>query len=69
MVCVLLKVIQAYSKDGSIVLLHDIHKSTVQGAMKALKQMQDGDYEFLTVTELLSRKGKAPKAHATYSRG
>lgn len=62
-------VIKSYSKDGSIVLLHDIHKSTVKGAMKALKEMQEGDYEFLTVTELLSRKGKTPKNHATYSHG
>lgn len=63
------KVIQKNAKDGSIVLLHDIHKSTVKGAMKALEKMQDGDYEFVTVTELLSRKGKTPKPHTTYSRG
>lgn len=63
------KVIKNYSKDGSIVLLHDIHKSTVKGAMKALKEMQDGDYEFLTVTELLSRNGKSPQAHKSYFKG
>lgn len=63
------KVIQNYSKDGSIVLLHDIHKTTVKGAMKALKEMQDGDYEFLSVTELLSRNGKSPKDHKTYFKG
>ena len=63
------KVIQKYSKDGSIVLLHDIHKSTVKGSMKALKEMQDGDYEFVTVTELLSRNGKSPKNHKTYFSG
>ena len=38
-------------------------------AMKALKEMQAGDYEFVTVTELLSRKGKTPQAHKTYSKG
>ncbi len=63
------KVIKNYSKDGSIVLLHDIHKSTVKGSMKALKEMQDGDYEFVTVTELLSRKGKKPQNHKTYFSG
>lgn len=57
------------AKDGDIVLLHDIHKSTVKGAIKALKEMQAGDYEFLTVTELLSRKGKTPKDNTTYYRG
>ena len=55
--------------DGSIVLLHDLHSTTVTGAMKALKQMQDGDYEFLTVTELLSRNGRAPKPNCSYSKG
>ncbi len=62
-------VIKKSSKDGSIVLLHDIHKTTVKGSMKALKEMQEGDYEFVTVTELLSRNGKAPKNHKTYSKG
>lgn len=57
------------AKDGDIVLLHDLHKTTVKGAIKALQQMQAGDYEFLTVTELLSRKGKTPKDHATYYSG
>lgn len=63
------KVIKNNAKDGAIILLHDIHSSTVTGAMKALKEMQDGDYEFLTVTELLSRNGKTPKPNCTYSRG
>lgn len=63
------KVIKNSAKDGSIVLLHDIHKTTVKGAMKALKQMQEGDYEFVTVTELLSRKGQTPKNSKSYSRG
>ncbi len=63
------KVIQQSAKDGSIILLHDLHKSTVKGAIKALKEMQAGDYEFLTVTELLSRKGKTPQNHKSYSRG
>lgn len=57
------------AKDGDIVLLHDLHKTTVKGAIKALQQMQAGDYEFLTVTELLSRNGKAPKPNRSYAKG
>lgn len=57
------------AKDGAIILLHDIHSTTVTGAMRALKELKNGDYEFLTVTELLSRNGKSPKAGVTYSRG
>ena len=58
-----------YTKDGSIVLMHDIHNSTVVGAMSALKEMQAGDYEFVTVTELLNRDGTPPEAGKTYYDG
>lgn len=57
------------AKDGSIILLHDLHGTSVDGAISAMKQMQAGDYEFVTVTELLSRKGTPPKASTTYFRG
>ena len=56
------------SDDGEIILLHDLHKTSVEGAIKAMKVMQAGDYEFLTVTELLSRNGKAPSNNKSYSK-
>lgn len=56
------------SDDGEIILLHDLHKTSVEGAIKAMKKMQAGDYEFLTVTELLSRNGKAPGNNKSYSK-
>ena len=57
------------AKDGSIVLMHDLYSSTVDGAIAAMQQMQAGDYEFVTVTELLSRNGTPPAASTTYFRG
>ena len=57
------------SKDGSIILLHDLYNSSVNGAIKAMKEMIAGDYEFLTVTELLSRNGTAPQKSTHYYRG
>lgn len=57
------------SKNGSIVLLHDLHGTTVDGAILALEDMLEGDYEFLTVTELLSLDGIPPEAHQSYYRG
>ena len=57
------------AKDGDIVLLHDLYSSTVDGAIKAMEEMNKGDYEFLTVTELLSRKGKAPEKSTNYFSG
>ena len=57
------------AKDGSIILMHDLYGTTVDGATQAMKEMLAGDYEFLTVTELLSRNGKAPKPSTSYTNG
>ena len=57
------------AKDGSIVLMHDLYGSTVDGSIMAMKEMLAGDYEFVTVTELLSRNGTAPKNSVNYNRG
>ena len=54
------------SKDGAIILMHDLYSSTVDGAIRAMEAMIEGDYEFLTVSELLSRSGTAPENHVTY---
>ncbi len=56
------------AKDGSIVLMHDLYGSTVDGAIRAMEEMLEGDYEFMTVTELLSRNGSAPQPNTSYSR-
>lgn len=60
--------IMRYTDDGEIVLLHDIHKTSVQGAIRAMEEMLEGDYEFLTVTELLSRNGTPPQPSTSYKR-
>ncbi len=58
-------------KDGAIILLHDIHGTTYTGTLAALEYIfeNDLDVEFLTVTELLSRNGTAPKSGTTYYKG
>ena len=56
------------SSDGAIVLMHDLYGSTVDGAIQAIDEMLEGDYEFMTVTELLSRNGSAPLPNTTYYR-
>lgn len=55
------------ARDGDIILLHDLYSTSVNGAIKAMKEMLAGDYEFLTVTELLSRSGNAPKNSTSYA--
>ena len=55
-------------KDGAIILLHDIHATTLSGTTEALDYIfaNDLDVEFLTVTELLSRNGTPPTPGRTY---
>lgn len=57
------------AKDGSIVLMHDLYSFTVNGAIRAMKEMLAGDYEFVTVTELLSRDGTPPEPGVDYRKG
>lgn len=58
-------------KDGAIILLHDIHATTISGTREALDYIfaNDLDVEFLTVTQLLSRNGTAPTPGVTYYHG
>lgn len=57
------------AKDGAIILLHDLHGTTVDGAIRAMKKLEKEGYEFVTVTELLSRNGTAPKPSVSYHKG
>lgn len=43
--------------DGSIVLMHDIHSTTIDGILAALDTLQARGYEFVTVKELVRRRG------------
>ena len=50
--------------DGSVVLMHDIHYTTVDAILAALDTLAARGYEFVTVKELYRRRGVA-----TYSGG
>lgn len=54
------------AKDGSIVLMHDIHKTTIPAALKAIDTLQAQGYEFVTLNELLVRRGITPTAGKIY---
>ena len=43
--------------DGAIILCHDIHATTIPGALRAIDILQDQGYEFVTVNELYRRRG------------
>ena len=44
-------------KDGSIILMHDMHQSSVDAAAKIIDQLQSEGYVFLTVSELAQSMG------------
>lgn len=43
--------------DGAIVLVHDIHPTSVEGALLAVDDLTAAGYEFVTVRELFRRRG------------
>lgn len=45
------------SRDGSVVLLHDLYKSSVEGALRAIDKLLADGYEFVTISELFYRRG------------
>lgn len=55
--------------DGGIVLIHDLYSFSVNGAIQAMDELAAGDYEFVTVSEILSRKGTPPKPNTNYYNG
>ena len=44
-------------KDGDIILLHDIHSTTIPAVEKIVKQLKEQDYELVTVSDMLEAKG------------
>lgn len=57
------KKIVAETYDGSIILCHDIHKTTIPAALGAIDDLQALGYEFVTVSELYRRRGRELKDH------
>lgn len=58
--------IMSGAKDGSIVLMHDIYQTSVQGALRAVDSLKAQGYEFVTVSELLRRRGITPSNGVRY---
>ena len=52
--------------DGAIILVHDIYKTSVDGALAAIDDLMTEGYEFVTVKDLLLRRGVTPEAATVY---
>lgn len=49
--------IMAGAKDGAVILMHDIHKTTVEGVLRAMDDLIKQGYALVRVDELLQRNG------------
>ena len=54
------------AKDGDVVLMHSIHKSTVDGVERIVKGLQDKGFELVTVSELAAAKNTKLQNHKIY---
>ena len=60
------KYILDHSHDGEIILLHDIHPTSVDGFIKALPKLKKKGFELVTVSDLYAIKGKKLKNGVMY---
>lgn len=52
--------------DGAVVLVHDIHSTSVDGVLAAIDVLQSQGYELVTVRELYRRRGVAMQSGADH---
>ncbi len=45
------------ARDGAVVLMHDIHATTIPAALRAIDSLKAQGYQFVTVSELFYRRG------------
>ena len=60
----ILKEVKNQIKPGGIILMHDIHKESVESLDAVIEYLKEQGYEFATVSDLLKDSG--PKGHTVY---
>lgn len=60
------KSVKRQVSDGDIILMHDIHSSTAEAIKKVIPWLIKQDYDLLTVSELMERKGLKMKNGKAY---
>ena len=55
-----------YAHDGAIVLLHDIYRESVEGALLAMAELEKEGYAFVTISEMAKLKEKELDYTSTY---
>ncbi|MBO4395625.1 MAG: polysaccharide deacetylase family protein [Eubacterium sp.] len=62
-----LSVMKKEVRDGSIILMHDIHETSCEAAKLVIPWLQEHGYDVLSVSELMERKGINPKNGKAYA--
>jgi len=57
-----------HASDGAIMLLHDIHKTSVEGICKAVPILKEKGYQFVTVSEMFKAKGLSLEKGSIYNK-
>ncbi|SBO18103.1 polysaccharide deacetylase family protein [Carnobacterium divergens] len=57
------KEVMSHVKNGSIVLMHDIHPTTADGLEQILKELKEQGYQFVTISELFGTPMVPGKAY------
>ncbi len=55
------------AEEGAIILVHDIHETSVEGVIAAVDELKKEGYTFVTVSELFRRKGIEMEDGRTYT--
>ncbi|MBR2935327.1 MAG: polysaccharide deacetylase family protein [Oscillospiraceae bacterium] len=60
--------IVSHTRDGDIVLLHDIYPTSVEAVLEAIDQLQKQGFQFVTVAQLMEERGVVPECGQIYKR-
>lgn len=58
--------IAAQTRDGDIILAHDIYPSTVEGVLAGVDRLREQGFEFVTVARLMELRGVTPQSGQIY---
>ena len=54
-------------EDGDIVLLHDLYKTSIDGVLEAIDELQKKNFAFVSIDELSRIKNIELKTHSVYN--
>lgn len=60
--------IVSHTRDGDIILLHDIYPTSVEAALGAVDELQKQGFRFVTVARLMEERGVVPQSGQVYKR-